>query len=276
MPELPEVETVVTSLKNKITGQTVSSVVKNREKIRYEIPRDFENLLLNQKIVSVERKAKYILIKLSNDYFLTIHLGMSGKINIIHQNNYSSTKHDHVIIDLQNQYKLIYNDPRRFGIVDLIKASNIRDHKYFKNIGLEPFCKNFNAKYLKEYFSNKNKPIKQILMDNNFVVGVGNIYASESLFRAKIHPMSSPNKISEKKLEILVDAIQSVLKDAIKSGGSSLKDYRNIDGSSGYFQHKFLVYGKNDKPCSKCNNIIVKISLGNRSTFLCQHCQKHY
>lgn len=272
MPELPEVETIKLSLEKHVLNQQIINIEIIRNKIRYEIPDNFSLICTNAKVIKLERRAKYLFIHLNNDYSIIIHLGMSGRLNL-YPKYYEARKHDHVIINFPN-FKLIYNDPRRFGLIDIYKTKNLATQKYIINLGIEPLDENFNADYLSAKFAKTSKAVKLALMDNHVVVGVGNIYACESLFLAQILPQTPAKNIHYASLSLLASAIKSVLNDAIISGGSTLKDYRNVNGESGYFQHQFKIYGKGKQLCSSCNiGTIMNIKLGGRSSFYCPVCQ---
>jgi len=269
MPELPEVETVKNSIQPVLLGKIIKQVTFNRENLRTPLPFDKLDFCKNAEIISLKRIAKYIVINLSSDYSLVIHLGMSGRI-FVQNLDYKHTKHDHVIIELENNL-LIFNDPRRFGVFDIIKTRDLQNSSYFKNMGPEPLTKDFDENYLQKKLKNKSLPIKATIMDNAIVVGVGNIYASESLFLAKINPLVSSNSLNLEQLKNLAKAIKMVLQDAIKAGGSTIKDYKIPDGREGYFQTKFQVYGKDF--CTKCGGSIFKVKTSGRATYYCKACQ---
>jgi formamidopyrimidine-DNA glycosylase len=273
MPELPEVETVCQGLKDKVLNSKIIGVRKYRDNIRNVIPKNIEGLTLNSRITAIKRVAKYILIELDNQQTLIFHLGMSGKLFLSHA-IFEKQKHDHFILDLDNELHVIFNDPRRFGIVDVANTSHVEHLKYFANLGVEPLSEKFNALYLIQAFSKKTSPIKVVLMDNHIVVGIGNIYAVESLFRSNIHPSIPANLLTFEQTATLVKHIKQVLMEAIAAGGSSLKDYVNSQGEKGYFQNNFFVYNKEGEPCSICNTKIGKIQQGGRSSFFCSSCQK--
>ena len=274
MPELPEVETVKRGLEKQIIGKTIKNVVTSDKKLRFPYPKNLESSLEGQKIESLERRSKYILINLKNKKILVMHLGMSGKILFKDKNYKKFDKHDHFIVKFTDGFQLVFNDPRRFGLIDVVDVKEIKTHKLFKDLGAEPLTENFNGKYLKNVLNKKSVAIKQAIMDSHNLVGVGNIYASESLFRTSINPKTAANKINLNKLEELSKNIKIVLKEAIKSGGSTLRDYVRSDGDVGYFQHNFRVYGRENQPCFNCKNAIKKIVQQGRSTYFCPKCQK--
>jgi formamidopyrimidine-DNA glycosylase len=272
MPELPEVEIISQGLQ-RLVGQEIVKVEKFRDKIRYMIPLYFEQKTENTIITKIIRRAKYLLIFLSNNVIIIIHLGMSGTL-IMRDKSYQKQKHDHLIISLKSSDLLVFNDPRRFGIIDLINNNEILISSYFHALGPEPLTDQFNYNYLQNKLKNKKTSIKLAIMDNKIVVGVGNIYASESLFLAKILPHRLCNDLSIDELKKLVSAIKSTLENAIIAGGSTLKDYKNSMNQSGYFQHQFNVYNQMDVECKYCKNNIEKSIMGGRSTFYCLTCQK--
>jgi formamidopyrimidine-DNA glycosylase len=272
MPELPEVETVKRSLEKQVLNRVIEKVYISDKRLREPYPKGLQNILKGREITKIERRSKYLLIDVGAEY-LVVHLGMSGKI--LYQNkNYKLQKHDHFILYFEDASLMVFNDARRFGVVDLVKKNKLNQHKLFKHLGIEPLTKDFDGKYLKEKLQNKNIAIKQAIMDAKNLVGVGNIYASESLFRTNINPKTSAKDISLKKLDDLSKNIQIVLKEAIKSGGSTLRDYVRSDGDIGYFQHSFKVYGRENQPCFYCSTSIKRIVQKGRSTFYCPNCQK--
>ena len=275
MPELPEVETVKSGLEKRFLNKTIAKVTHSDKKLRHPLPENIVNILTNATIKSFYRRAKVLFIHLDNGYSLIFHLGMTGKI-VFDINTVADHlhKHNHFNIYFDDETYLIFNDIRRFGYVDLCKTDEIEQLDYIKNLAPEPLTDEFNVNYLFDKLKNKQIAIKVAIMDNPTVVGVGNIYACESLFKAGIHPKTPSNKVSKKKLEVLVNEIKETLKIAIAKGGSTLKDYVQADGSLGYFQHEFFVYGKHNEDCKVCGTKIDKITLGQRSTFFCPKCQK--
>ena len=287
MPELPEVEIVRQSLHKKIKKKSIKKVIIRNRNLRFKIPSDFESFLKNKKIIEVNRFSKYLIIHFQNEFYCLIHLGMSGTIHIIKNKKkdlptntsfYNSPnlpkKHNHIEFFFKNT-KLIYNDPRRFGYFQFF--NNYKSiKKKFQNFGPEPFNKKFNSKYLINYFKKKDKSIKNFLLDQNFVSGIGNIYASEILFLCEIKPtkkVSSLHKIDYKKIAY---NSRKVLSEAINFGGSSIRDFKNISGEKGNFQKNFKVYQREGRKCKrhKCKGIILRKIISNRSTFFCNSCQK--
>ncbi len=287
MPELPEVEIVKQSLKKSIKYKKIKEVIVSNRNLRFKLIRNFEKILRDKLIIDVSRISKYIIIHLESKMYCIIHLGMSGTIHLIKKSNkkkitnlsfYQSKtlpeKHNHIQI-IFLKFKIVYNDPRRFGFFKLINNKQSLD-LYFKKHGPEPFSKEFNFNYLKNNLTNKKKNIKNLLLDQNFVSGIGNIYANEILFYSRINPEKYGYEIKEKHIRKIVKFSKIVLKLAIKYGGSSIRDFKNMKGSSGSFQKEFKVYGREGKKCPRnnCKSKILKIFQNNRSTYFCKLCQK--
>lgn len=269
MPELPEVETVKRGLQMMV-NDTITSVEVRFPRLRYPLDSEKLNLAQNQKILSISRRAKYLIIHLKNGYII-IHLGMSGKVTLYKKNNTPEIiKHDHVDI-ITNNHVLRYNDARRFGCV--IYSLELSSLDMLNTLGHEPFSEEFNAEYLFSKISNRKIPIKQLIMDNAIVVGVGNIYACESLFLCRISPLRLGNEITLDECYKLINIIQQVLTKAIEAGGSSLRDYRDAEGNPGYFQQSHFVYGRAKKECKVCSTHIAEVRLGQRNSFYCPNCQ---
>jgi len=283
MPELPEVETVKRGLEEFIINESIKEVYLSKFNLRFPWPKDFVSKIIGKKIVYIKRRAKYIIIGLSDNYSIIAHLGMSGSYKVLKKGevkDYIILKHDHLIIDLDN-FKIVYNDPRRFGYIDLTNQDP-ETHKFLSSLGPEPLSNYFNADNLAETLLNKNKPIKNTLLDQNIVSGLGNIYVCEALFRSKINPKKNCSKLvtskgkPRKNLILLVKKINEVIKEAIEAGGSSLRDFSNTSGKMGYFQSSFNVYNRENEKCllGSCNGIIKRIIQSGRSTFFCSKCQK--
>ncbi len=270
MPELPEVETVVRGLRDQIVGKKIQGVVLSDKKLRKQYPSNL-SAIAGSRVVSVERRSKYILITLNNNDVIVVHLGMSGKL--LFGSKIPENKHDHVKISLGSE-NLVYNDPRRFGLVTLIPANDLEKNELFCELGIEPLTDEFDYKYLKKLVKNKTGTIKTFIMNAKYIVGVGNIYASESLFYAGIDPMRKPSSLTDSELKKLVDSIKKVLIAAIDSGGSTLRDYVRSNGDVGGFQHEFAVYGKKGESCKLCGTKIAMVRIAGRSTFYCNKCQK--
>lgn len=273
MPELPEVEVVKIGLTQNIQNKYINKIICNNTKLRLPIPDNINELLAGKKILNIQRKAKYIVIDLDQQYSIIIHLGMSGRVIYYNYLYQDFTKHDHLICYFTDNSCIVYNDPRRFGIFTILATDSLNDSKLFANLGLEPFSVDFNENYLFNRLRNSSTSIKQAIMDNKLVVGIGNIYAAESLFKAKILPNRPANSLSMAEYKLLILRIKEILYAAIKQGGSSLKDHKTVNGESGYFQNYFYVYGRYKQRCSLCLNIISNIKLGGRSSYFCPTCQ---
>ena len=287
MPELPEVEVVRQSLDKKIKQKKVKKVIIRNSNLRIKIPSYFKNSLENQKIIKVERFSKYLIIYLSNKSYCLLHLGMSGTVHIVtnlkkkiftNTSFYNSPvlpkKHNHVEIVFSN-FKVVYNDPRRFGFFEIIFNSDLLKQR-FSHLGPEPFQKEFNLDYIYSSFKNKKKNIKNFLLDQKFVSGIGNIYANEILFFSKINPIKEAGLLKKHECKKIIFFSKRVLLNAIKKGGSSVKNFKNTLGKKGSFQKDFKVYERDGLKCktSKCRVIIEKKNISNRSTFFCNSCQK--
>ncbi len=270
MPELPEVETVIAGLKPQITGAKLVSVSNSGKNLRYPLP-NF-SILLQQHIQSVERRAKYLLFHFENGQTLIWHLGMTGQFHVLAQHQ-AKTKHEHVTLAFTDGNTLRYRDTRRFGYAGLCRTNDLDQHPWFAKLGAEPLLDDFSDDYLQNILKTRKTSIKQAIMDNHVVVGVGNIYASESLFRAGINPTQVANSLKPKQYALLVQHIKTVLAEAIEAGGSTISDFVKADGKPGYFAHSFQVYGRDKQPCLVCKKPIEKIVLGGRASFFCPHCQ---
>ena len=284
MPELPEVEVVTRSLKKTIKNQKIIKITVNNRNLRFRLPQNFEYVLKNKIVKNIERKSKYIIFDFDNNFYTILHLGMSGTLHIptnkkisnlsFYSNPVLPKKHNHIIINFK-KFKLIYNDPRRFGYFKILDNRNDFED-YFKRIGPEALDKKFNILYLKKKIKNRKKNIKNFLLDQKIVSGIGNIYANEILFKSQISPMKSVKELSQIDLDKIIKFSRSTLRNAIKFGGSSIKAFKSISGSVGTFQKKFRVYDRENEKCknNKCKGIIQKMYISNRSTFICNFCQK--
>ena len=285
MPELPEVEIVKRSLIKIVNKAKIVDIKIKNKNLRYKIPVNFHEILLNKKIIKISRRSKYIIIHLKKSILL-LHLGMTGKILVVKKktNEMFKTsfyydlniipKHNHIYFFLNNNIILIYNDVRRFGFFKLYK--NINEISFLNKLGLEPLSKNFNYAYFKKNIRNKKKNIKNLLMDQSFVSGLGNIYVNEVLHIAKINPLKVSNKLKNIEIKKITSAIKLILRVAILNGGSSIRDFENTLGKKGNFQQLFKVYGRENKKCSRisCKGKIKRILISNRSSFFCDLCQK--
>ena len=269
MPELPEVETTVKGLE-VIRKKKIIKINIHTNKLRFKIPSNLKNLLLNSKISNIRRIAKYIIIDLNNKYSLVIHLGMSGRLKI-NKTNCIKDKHDHLLIFLNNFIVLTLNDQRKFGFVDIVKTIILEKKKYMSNIGIDALNPKLDCQYIYDRISKSEVPIKQILLNQKIISGIGNIYASEILFDAKISPLTKGRNLKISNISKLILSIRKILKKAIKFGGSSIRDYRTADGTLGNFQSNFKVYGKEGKKVGK--DKVLKIVQYGRSTFYCPKIQ---
>ena len=287
MPELPEVEIVRQSLHKKIKKKSIKKVIIRNRNLRFKIPVNFESFFENKKIIKVNRFSKYLIIHFQNNEYCLIHLGMSGTIHILdkkkplkftntsfYHSPFLPKKHNHAEFIFDN-LKIIYNDPRRFGFFEIFKNYQNLDDR-FKTMGPEPFSDRFNINYILNYFKNKNKNIKSFLLDQRFVSGIGNIYASEILFASKINPFKKVKQLSKNECLNIISNSKRILIQAINKGGSSIRDFKDISGNKGTFQKEFRVYQQDGANCkrSKCKGIIKKKITSNRSTFFCVSCQK--
>jgi len=271
MPELPEVETTCRGIAPHIENNTISRIIVRNRNLRWPIPTGLNTKLKNKKILSVTRRAKYLLVK-TEVGTLIIHLGMSGSLRILPTTE-TVEKHDHFEIQFKDGICLRLRDPRRFGSVLWTKDDPLK-HKLLINLGPEPLDKEFNTELLFKKSRKRTTTIKQFIMDAKIVVGVGNIYASEALFLSNINPKRLAGKLSKAQSLSLTRAIKKILKQAIKQGGTTLKDFTSSDGKPGYFSQKLKVYNKAGEACLTCEKPIKQITLGQRSTFYCSNCQK--
>lgn len=282
MPELPEVETVRRGLAPVLEDATIVRARINRPDLRWPFPPDMQSRLSGRRITHLRRRSKYILADLDSGETLLIHLGMSGRILVsgaplgqfVHDHP-APEKHDHVVLDLDSGARITFNDPRRFGAMDLLPTAAQDTHKLLRVLGPEPLGNAFNEEYLTAAFAGKMTPVKAALLDQRIVSGLGNIYVCEALYRAGISPRRKAGRISRARIAVLVSMIRDVLNDAIAAGGSSLRDFRQADGELGYFQHSFDVYGREGLPCRSpgCAQPIRRIVQSGRSSFYCRFCQ---
>ncbi|MCF6320585.1 MAG: bifunctional DNA-formamidopyrimidine glycosylase/DNA-(apurinic or apyrimidinic site) lyase [Rhizobiaceae bacterium] len=293
MPELPEVETVKRGLAPAMEGARFDKVELNRPNLRFPFPPNFAARLKNCTINSVARRAKYLILHLDSDDVLVMHLGMSGSFYVENKNSPPAksdartriTAHDHVIFHLSGangEHLVTYNDPRRFGFMDLIAAENLSSHKFFAKLGIEPTGNSLDGKCLARLLANRKAPLKAALLDQKLIAGLGNIYVCEALWQAGLAPTRISHTISTSGAKAranaiaLADAVRDVIARAIAAGGSSLNDHRQTDGTPGYFQHEFNVYNRENEPCRKshCSGHIKRIVQSGRSTYYCDSCQK--
>ena len=274
MPELPEVETVCRALSKVLTNSRIKKIEFYRKDLRWQVKDNLEVSLKNNIFIDPYRRGKYILIPTNTDKIFLIHLGMSGQIRIKKKDIVQ--KHDHMRMIVENNNKhfvVTYNDSRRFGYIDLFKKKELREHFLLSKIGVEPLGRELTTEYLKNNFKKRVINIKNALIDQKIIAGIGNIYASEILYKAKINPLRKVNSLSQNDLNSIITFTKIILKRSIDFGGTTIRDHMQPDGSLGYFKQKLQVYGKVNEKCKTCNSFIVKEVISNRSTFICKHCQ---
>ena len=289
MPELPEVEVVKRSLINKTQNLIVKAVKINDGRLRYKIDRNEIKKIIGLKFKKISRRSKYLLFYFNKDIIMIVHLGMTGKFFFVNrkQKKYKTSfyydinedkdkKHDRIIFDLSNNQKLIYNDIRKFGFIKFTKQVNLDENIHFKHLGPEPLSVKFNIRYFKNYIAGKKRTIKDILMDQKFISGLGNIYVNEILFFSGVRPEKKIKKLTDIEIQKIINFSKKIILKAIALGGSSIKDFSSSSGKKGSFQQHFSVYGKKGENCSKvkCKGKIKKIVIANRASFFCAYCQK--
>ena len=287
MPELPEVETVRRGLAPVMEGSRIARADIHRPDLRWPFPPDMGARLTGARVDRLRRRSKYILADLSTGETLLIHLGMSGRMLVsgargphmpgqFHHAHPAPEKHDHVVLDMEGGARITFNDPRRFGAMDLMDTATQDSHPLLSVLGPEPFGNAFDGPYLAARLKDRKMPIKSALLDQRIVAGLGNIYVCEVLYRARISPKRQAGRIATQRCEALVPIIRDVLSEAIDAGGSSLRDHRQTDGELGYFQHSFQVYGRESAPCATpgCSATIRRIVQSGRSSFFCPICQR--
>jgi formamidopyrimidine-DNA glycosylase len=290
LPELPEVETVMTGLKPAFEGHRFTHVETRRKDLRIPFPKGFTRRLTGKRVLRMWRRAKYIMADLDNGETLVIHLGMSGSMAVYTTSETRELgdfcyerapdgagkgKHDHVVFDTDAPARVVFNDHRRFGLMTLIDTARIEEHKLFKAVGVEPLSEDFDTAFLARALKGKKTSIKAALLDQRLIAGLGNIYVCEALWRARVSPRRRAARVKAEEIATLVTAIKAVLREAIKAGGSSLRDHKRTDGELGYFQHHFAVYDRKNQLCHrKDSGIIKRIVQTGRSSFYCPVCQK--
>ncbi len=283
MPELPEVETVRRGLEPVMAGEVIARAEVNRPDLRWPLPERMAERLTGQRVLRLGRRSKYILADLESGETLIVHLGMSGRMLIsgdplgrFHHDHPAPEKHDHVVLHMAGGARITFNDARRFGHMDLAPTEALDTHWLIRDLGPEPLGNHFDAAYLTAAFKGRRTPVKSALLDQRIVAGLGNIYVSEALFRAGIHPRRHAGRIAPARVAALVPVIRDVLREAIEAGGSSLRDHRQATGELGYFQHTFRVYDREGAPCTTpdCPGTIRRIVQSGRSTFYCPLCQR--
>ncbi|TNJ42218.1 bifunctional DNA-formamidopyrimidine glycosylase/DNA-(apurinic or apyrimidinic site) lyase [Phaeobacter sp. B1627] len=283
MPELPEVETVMRGLQPSMEGAVILRADVNRPDLRWPFPDRMAERLTGRRIVAMRRRSKYILADLDSGETLLVHLGMSGRMTVsgdplgqfVHDHP-ALQKHDHVVFHMDNGAQVTFNDPRRFGAMDLLDTATAESHKLLSVLGPEPFGNGFNDSHLIAAFAGRRTPVKSALLDQGIIAGLGNIYVCEVLFRAGLSPRREAGRIAKNRVAALVPIIRQVLQEAIEAGGASLKDFRQANGELGYFQHTFDVYGREGAPCRRagCEGEISRITQSGRSSFYCGKCQR--
>lgn len=288
MPELPEVETVCRGLAPVLEGYRLTSVEIRRKNLRKPFPKGMAARLTGKRVERLTRRAKYILAEIEGGQTLVIHLGMSGRMAVYAEggrqklgayvfdpppDGAGTGKHDHVVFETDAPAKIVFTDPRRFGLMTLVPTAQLNDDPLFAKMGIEPLSNHFHDAFLATALKGKKTPIKSALLDQSIIAGIGNIYACEALFRAHLSPKRMAMKLRGGEVALLCEAIRQVLIEAIAAGGSSISDHRQADGTLGYFQHAFRVYGREGEPCVTCGAPIKRIVQAGRSTFFCGTCQ---
>lgn len=295
MPELPEVETIRRGLEPVLVGERIARVEQRRADLRFPFPERFGTRLTGRTVVTLQRRAKYLLAHLDDGTVLIIHLGMSGRISIVGPNSANGTQlgefthnqgnrsiHDHVVLRLGNGTEIVYNDPRRFGLMDLATTATLDTHPLLADLGIEPLGPDLTTEYLARHAAGRRSDLKSFLLDQRIIAGLGNIYVCEALFRTHLKPsrpascLATPTGKPNARTAALIPHIRAVLADAIEAGGSTLRDYAQADGSLGYFQHSFHVYGREGEPCltPACRGMVHRTVQAGRSTFFCPVCQR--
>ncbi|MBK0326166.1 bifunctional DNA-formamidopyrimidine glycosylase/DNA-(apurinic or apyrimidinic site) lyase [Rhodobacteraceae bacterium F11138] len=283
MPELPEVETVRRGLAPVMEGQRIIRADVNRPDLRWPFPEGMVDRLTGRQVLRLRRRSKYILADLQGDETLLVHLGMSGRMTVsgdplgrFVRDHPAAQKHDHVVLHMENGARITFNDPRRFGAMDLFDTTSAGECRLLAGLGPEPLGNDFHEQHLIEAFRNRRTPVKSALLDQKIVAGLGNIYVCEALYRGRVSPRRLAGKIAAHRVAALVPIIRQVLQDAIDAGGSSLRDFRQADGELGYFQHSFDVYGREGASCrtAECTGSILRITQSGRSSFYCAQCQR--
>lgn len=272
MPELPEVETIKTTLQD-IVGARIDKISVLNKRLRWPVPvQKLDQFIQTNRIMRIRRRSKYLIWDMDNGYSLSIHLGMSGRVGQFRPETIHEL-HTHILFDLDTGWQIRYRDPRRFGFLDVIRSQELLTHPRFRNLGIEPLSSELNVDYLKQSLSHSVRTVKTVLMDAGIVAGIGNIYANEILFHAGILPQRLAKTLTESEWKKTVTAVKTVIQDAITAGGTTLSDYRNAQGEPGYFQLDLCVYGRTGRPCRICGKSIKYTKLSGRSTFFCSHCQ---
>ena len=271
MPELPEVETVMRALRARLQDRLVTSLVQRRAELRFPLPAGLEQSLRGRRLTAFARRAKFIRAETDDGQTLLLHLGMSGRLLF---DGGPAGPHEHLTFTFEDGTILRFVDPRRFGMLDLCPTGSLSDHRWLRHLGLEPLAAGFDGEVLRERLAGSRTAIKMALMDQKLVVGVGNIYASEALFRARISPRRLARSLGRSRAGRLAEAVRTVLTEAIEAGGSSLRDYVQANGELGTFQRGFRVYDRAGLPCVRCDQAVQRLRQGSRATFYCAECQR--
>ena len=289
MPELPEVETVKRGLERVLKGRKIMHVETRRLGLRFPFPEGFAQRLTGAKVQQLTRRAKYILAELDNGFSLIVHLGMTGRFTVLSPKGIANLgefyfeagadqgadgPHDHVVLHLEGGVRLVYSDPRRFGMMDVVETTALDGHRLLKTIGVEPLGNELSAHYLMQKFKGKAAPMKAALLDQRIIAGLGNIYACEVLFRTRLSPKRKAGKVKREKLDEMVRHIRDILNEAILAGGSTLQDFQSTNGEQGSYQQRFAVYDREGKLCTDCGTPIKRMVHSGRSSFYCGVCQK--
>jgi formamidopyrimidine-DNA glycosylase len=284
MPELPEVETVRRGLAPTLVGARLTRVEVRRADLRFAFPEHFVERLVGRRVEALKRRAKYLLAELDSGETLVMHLGMSGSfrlegekdLNAFHFERSKAPAHDHVVFTCDSGGRIVYNDPRRFGFMTLVATDALAQHPLFRDLGVEPLGKDFDATHLAALLAGARTPLKSALLDQRRIAGLGNIYVCEALHRARLSPTREAGSLTPAKLRALASSVREVLEAAIAAGGSTLRDHRQTDGALGYFQHSFEVYDREGAACgnARCKGTITRVVQNGRSTFYCPACQK--
>ncbi|MGH6957178.1 MAG: bifunctional DNA-formamidopyrimidine glycosylase/DNA-(apurinic or apyrimidinic site) lyase [Caulobacteraceae bacterium] len=287
MPELPEVETIRRGLIPALAGARLARVEARRPDLRFPLPEGFVQRLTGARVERLERRAKYLLAPLDRGETLAIHLGMTGRFEVTGAASAArpgrfalaqapDPRHAHVIFETEAGARIVFYDPRRFGYMGLVPSPSLDSHPWFDSLGPEPLGPDFDGAYLASAFARRRQPVKMALLDQRLVAGLGNIYVCEALHRAGVAPGRAAGTVGRPRLARLADAVRRVLTEAIEAGGSTLRDYAAADGTMGYFQHSFSVYGRGGEPCPKqgCGGRVERTVQSGRSTFACPRCQR--
>jgi formamidopyrimidine-DNA glycosylase len=274
MPELPEVETIRSGLEPVLVGKTIERIDVYRSNLRWPVHVDeLERWIASQRVTQVDRRAKYLIWTVDNDASVILHLGMSGRLSWVGQ-DHPEESHTHVVFGLSDGTQVRYRDPRRFGLVECVPPAGLAAYPRFHHLGPEPLSSFFSSSWLFDRLRASRRPVKTLLMDATVVVGIGNIYANEICYYARIHPLRFANTLSREESKVLSNAVKTILRQALERGGTTLNDFADVGGEPGFFQLELSVYGKADTSCPRCGSRVEKRVLGGRSTFFCSQCQK--